>query len=223
MNSSLPVADEPKPAVPKGRPLFRTNRPRHRNHGRRLPCRWVGLSLFGIWLWFTGSRRISSCPEASTPSKGGRCTCTVPARDRPPSSSKPESAALRSAGIWFRNGFHRLTRVCTYDRSGLGWSEPRDGPQDSETIARRLHILLNEAGVPRPLLLVGHSGGGLYIREYTRQFHARGCRAGICRLQFAATDWTNFPAFVPATRTICATRRVTAGSIACGSGPDGIV
>jgi pimeloyl-ACP methyl ester carboxylesterase len=63
-----------------------------------------------------------------------------------------------------------LTRVCTYDRSGLGWSEPRDGPQDSETIARRLHILLNDAGVPRPLLLVGHSGGGLYIREYTREF-----------------------------------------------------
>lgn len=63
-----------------------------------------------------------------------------------------------------------LTRVCTYDRSGLGWSEPREGPQDSETIARRLHILLNEAEVPRPLLLVGHSGGGLYIREYTREF-----------------------------------------------------
>lgn len=63
-----------------------------------------------------------------------------------------------------------LTRVCTYDRSGLGWSEPRDGPQDSETIARRLHILLNAAGAPRPLLLVGHSGGGLYIREYTREF-----------------------------------------------------
>jgi pimeloyl-ACP methyl ester carboxylesterase len=65
-----------------------------------------------------------------------------------------------------------LTRVCTYDRSGLGWSEPRDGPQDAETIVRRLHILLNEAGIPRPLLLVGHSGGGLYIREYTRQFPA---------------------------------------------------
>lgn len=63
-----------------------------------------------------------------------------------------------------------LTRICTYDRAGLGWSEPREGPQDAERIAGQLHTLLNEAGVPRPLLLVGHSGGGLYIREYTREF-----------------------------------------------------
>lgn len=64
----------------------------------------------------------------------------------------------------------QLTRVCTYDRSGLGWSEPRSGPHDAETIVRHLHLLLNEGGVPRPLVLVGHSGGGFYVREYAREF-----------------------------------------------------
>jgi pimeloyl-ACP methyl ester carboxylesterase len=64
----------------------------------------------------------------------------------------------------------RLTRVCTYDRSGSGWSEPRPGPRDAETIARQLHTLLNRAGMKRPLVLAGHSGGGFYIREFVREF-----------------------------------------------------
>jgi pimeloyl-ACP methyl ester carboxylesterase len=66
----------------------------------------------------------------------------------------------------------RVTRVCTYDRSGLGWSEPRSGPRDAETIARQLHALLDVGGVERPMVLTGHSAGGLYVREYARQFPA---------------------------------------------------
>lgn len=62
------------------------------------------------------------------------------------------------------------TRVCTYDRAGHGWSQPRDGPRDAEAVARELHALLDQAGVQRPLLLTGHSAGGLYIREYAREF-----------------------------------------------------
>ena len=65
-----------------------------------------------------------------------------------------------------------VTRVCTYDRSGLGWSELRSGPRDAETIARQLHALLDLAGVPRPIVIAGHSAGGLYVREYARQFPA---------------------------------------------------
>jgi pimeloyl-ACP methyl ester carboxylesterase len=36
----------------------------------------------------------------------------------------------------------RLTKVCSYDRAGHGWSEPRDGPRDAETIVAELHALL---------------------------------------------------------------------------------
>jgi pimeloyl-ACP methyl ester carboxylesterase len=57
-----------------------------------------------------------------------------------------------------------LTRICTYDRAGHGWSQPRPGPRDAETIVRELHELLDQAGVQRPLVLTGHSAGGLYIR-----------------------------------------------------------
>ena len=65
-----------------------------------------------------------------------------------------------------------LTHVCTYDRSGLGWSEPRSGRRDAETVARQLHALLDQAGVQRPLVLTGHSAGGFYVREYAREFPA---------------------------------------------------
>jgi len=64
----------------------------------------------------------------------------------------------------------RLTRVCTYDRSGLGWSEPRSGSRDAEAIAHQLHLLLDEAKIPRPLVVAGHSGGGLYVREFAREY-----------------------------------------------------
>ena len=61
-------------------------------------------------------------------------------------------------------------RVCTYDRNGHGWSDPSPGPHDADTIARKLHSLLDKAGVPGPLILTGHSVGGLYIRAFARQF-----------------------------------------------------
>lgn len=64
----------------------------------------------------------------------------------------------------------RVTRVCSYDRAGLGWSQPVDGPHDAEAIVRQLHQLLNEAGVRGPLVLIGASAGGYYVREYAREF-----------------------------------------------------
>ncbi len=64
----------------------------------------------------------------------------------------------------------KTTQVCTYDRAGLGWSQSRSDIQDAETIARQLHGLLAIANVPRPLVLLGHSAGGFFVREYARQF-----------------------------------------------------
>lgn len=62
------------------------------------------------------------------------------------------------------------TQVCSYDRAGHGWSTPRKGPRDAQRIVRELHSLLDHAEVQRPFVLVGHSAGGLYVREYAREF-----------------------------------------------------
>ncbi|HEX2012892.1 MAG TPA: alpha/beta hydrolase [Roseateles sp.] len=58
-------------------------------------------------------------------------------------------------------------QVCSYDRPGLGWSQPDAQPLDSERNARRLHALLDAAGVRGPLVFIGHSLGGLLMRVYT--------------------------------------------------------
>ncbi|MGB8635419.1 MAG: alpha/beta hydrolase [Rhodanobacteraceae bacterium] len=64
----------------------------------------------------------------------------------------------------------RLTRVCAYDRAGLGWSDAPGGPMVADAIAGRLHGLLEQAGIDGPLVLMGHSAGGLYARDYAGRF-----------------------------------------------------
>jgi pimeloyl-ACP methyl ester carboxylesterase len=62
------------------------------------------------------------------------------------------------------------TRVCSYDRAGLGWSD--EGPADEtvEQTVSDLHALLQRAGERGPYVLVGASIGGIYIRAYQRAF-----------------------------------------------------
>ena len=62
------------------------------------------------------------------------------------------------------------TRVCSYDRAGMGWSDPSPEPRDAQHIAKELHTLLHNANIPGPYVLVGWSYGGLYMREYAGQY-----------------------------------------------------
>src|SRR5215207_5110799 len=53
------------------------------------------------------------------------------------------------------------TRVCAYDRAGMGWSEMGPDPRDARQITSELHTLLGKAGIEGPYVLVGHSYGGM--------------------------------------------------------------
>ena len=59
-----------------------------------------------------------------------------------------------------------MTRACSYDRAGYGWSDPGPLPRTSSRISAELEALLDRAGVRGPYVLVGHSLGGLYARHY---------------------------------------------------------
>ena len=71
---------------------------------------------------------------------------------------------------WIQPEIAKQTRVCAYDRAGMGWSEPGPQPRDARQISTELHTLLTNAGIPGPYILVGHSAGGLYVRMYAAQY-----------------------------------------------------
>ncbi|OGG52264.1 MAG: hypothetical protein A3F84_09110 [Candidatus Handelsmanbacteria bacterium RIFCSPLOWO2_12_FULL_64_10] len=62
------------------------------------------------------------------------------------------------------------TRVCAYDRAGLGWSDPGPAKETVEQTVGDLHALLRAAGEKGPYLLVGASIGGIFIRAYQHAF-----------------------------------------------------
>jgi pimeloyl-ACP methyl ester carboxylesterase len=61
-------------------------------------------------------------------------------------------------------------RVCSYDRAGILWSEPRDEIPRATFVADHLHRLLEVADEPPPYLLVGHSLGGPHIRVFADRY-----------------------------------------------------
>lgn len=60
----------------------------------------------------------------------------------------------------------RFARVCSYDRAGDGWSEIGPHPRTFRQIVYELHTLLERAGEQPPYVLVGHSYGGVLVRQY---------------------------------------------------------
>ncbi len=60
----------------------------------------------------------------------------------------------------------RRTRVCSYDRAGLGRSDRGAEPDSSLEAVGQLHTLLDNAGIEGPYVLVGHSLGGEYMRQF---------------------------------------------------------
>ncbi len=64
----------------------------------------------------------------------------------------------------------KTTRVCTYDRAGLGWSDAASLPSDAAQFSQELHTLLQNARVPGPYVMVGHSLGGLIVRVFAHDY-----------------------------------------------------
>lgn len=95
---------------------------------------------------------------------------------------------------WFRvqPALAKVTRVCSYDRAGIGYSDPGPRPRSRRRIVEELRTLLDRAGVPPPYVLVGHSFGGLDVRLYAG-LHPREV-AGLVLLDSSHEDhWAHAP------------------------------
>jgi pimeloyl-ACP methyl ester carboxylesterase len=58
----------------------------------------------------------------------------------------------------------------SYDRSGILWSERGTEPKTGQKMAEELHTLLENAKIPKPYILVGHSFGGTLTRFFVQQY-----------------------------------------------------
>jgi pimeloyl-ACP methyl ester carboxylesterase len=79
---------------------------------------------------------------------------------------------MSAAWGWVQPAVARTTRVCSYDRAGLGWSEAGDPPYEPEAVPEQLHALLERSGERGPYVVVGHGLGAAFAKLYAARFGA---------------------------------------------------
>jgi CubicO group peptidase (beta-lactamase class C family)/pimeloyl-ACP methyl ester carboxylesterase len=85
-----------------------------------------------------------------------------------------ESGAGWGASAWYRlePRLAKTTRVCSYDRAGLGGSDERRPPRPvpAARVVEELHLLLTRARIAPPYVLGGWSLGGFFNRLYAKRY-----------------------------------------------------
>jgi pimeloyl-ACP methyl ester carboxylesterase len=86
----------------------------------------------------------------------------------------------------------KTTRVCSYDRAGIGYSDEGPLPRTSDRIVLELHTLLHNAGIQGPYVMAGHSFGGYNVRLFASRYPSE--VAGLVLIDASHEDmWRRFP------------------------------
>jgi pimeloyl-ACP methyl ester carboxylesterase len=80
------------------------------------------------------------------------------------------ATAMSSAWAWVQADIAKMTRVCSYDRAGLGWSEAGDAPFTPEAVPTELNALLQGAEEHAPYVLAGAELGAAYASLYASRY-----------------------------------------------------
>jgi pimeloyl-ACP methyl ester carboxylesterase len=85
-----------------------------------------------------------------------------------------EAPAAGPSAVWgvVQRALAGTTRVCSYDRAGLGWSEAGDQPYDPGRVPEELRTLLTSANERGPFVLGGHGLGAAFARSYAARTDA---------------------------------------------------
>ena len=162
----------------------------------------------------------SSCVTIPPPSKvSGGLECLGAPTARPPVIL--EAGAFGGAADWSLVA-ERLAKggeVCAYDRDGIGLAKMHDLDRSPIAIATRLEAMVAARFGDAPVILAGHSNGGLYVEAFARKWPQR--TAGLVLVDAVGTDVRNHPlaladlerearlsAFTPAARAMGLTHLV---------------
>lgn len=83
----------------------------------------------------------------------------------------------------------RFTRVCSYDRAGMGYSDAGPSPRTARRIANELVELLARGGIGGPIVLVGASSAGFTVRVFASDHQER--VAGLVLVDASHEDQTH--------------------------------
>lgn len=80
------------------------------------------------------------------------------------------AAGMSAAWGWVQPELAMTTRVCSYDRAGLGWSEAGSRTFDPAAVPEQLHALIRHAGERAPYVIAGQGLGAALARLDAARF-----------------------------------------------------
>ncbi len=130
---------------------------------RRVTIGWWALVLVGSWV--AGPASAQEECRFVTLETGAVHVCTEGAG---PVTVVLAAGAGQTSRTWapLRSSLAAGARVLTFDRPGLGESPPGEPPRTPTRIARELRAVVEALGLSGPLVLVGHSMGGVQVLRY---------------------------------------------------------
>lgn len=152
--------------------------------GRRRGCLWGGFLVLGglvtlIVLLFLAAFTVEKINLAQIPDKypapgelvdvgdySLHLYCTGDPTAKPVVVVSPGSGSNVAQWPLVQPEVAKFARICIYDRLGSGWSFGAPHGLTYQGEAQDVHTLLQNAGIPGPYVLVGHSLGGAVMQVY---------------------------------------------------------
>lgn len=141
----------------------------------------AGIVLSTIFFYYYN--KYISAQWLAHPSSGGtfitvdghKIFCRVQGQGSPAVIIEPWGGGPSFEWWNIQDSLARRTTVITYDRGGYGWSDPGTLPRTGDRIVEEILQIMLQRNITGPVVLVGHSIGGLYAVHFARQYPNRVC------------------------------------------------